>query len=171
MTIFRLSIPSHSSLDCLQSAFSLKIRHVRWLRQRAWSTVSLAVTLQTKVREPANSRKILPPRNSFFCGGRSGDWKCICCSQGKRLLAVYFVTWPNNTTGHPRSTFFQNSQESITTFFLLQVIKTCLHDVCINSIDVLFRLCVAFERLNEKTADIWRRYHWFPSQMSAVFSG
>ena len=160
MTIFRLSIPSHSSLDCLQSAFSLKIRHVRWLRQRAWSTVSLAVTLQTKVREPANSRKILPPRNSFFCGGRSGDRKCICCSQGKRLLAVYIVTWPNNTTGHPRSTFF-----------LVQVNKTCLHDVCINSIDVLFRLCVAFEQLNEKTADIWRRYHWFPSQMSPVFSG
>ena len=51
MTIFRLSIPSHSSLDCLQSAFSLKIRHVRWLRQRAWSTVSLAVTLQRKVRD------------------------------------------------------------------------------------------------------------------------
>ena len=50
MTIFRLSIPSLSSLDCLQSAFSLKIRHVRWLRQRAWSTVSLAVTLQRKVR-------------------------------------------------------------------------------------------------------------------------
>ena len=171
MTIFRLSIPSHSSLDCLQSAFSLKIRHVRWLRQRAWSTVSLAVTLQRKVREPANSRKILPPRNSFFCGGRSGDRKCICCSQGKRLLAVYFVTWPTTPQVTQDRRSFKILKRALTTFFLLQVIKTCLHDVCINSIDVLFRLCVAFERLNEKTADIWRRYHWFPSQMSAVFSG
>ena len=58
MTIFRLSIPSLSSLDCLQSAFSLKIRHVRWLPQRAWSTVSLAETLQRKVREKSSLRKI-----------------------------------------------------------------------------------------------------------------
>ena len=70
MTIFRLSIPSLSSLDCLQSAFSLKIRHVRWLRQRAWSTVSLAVTLQRKVRdslrtaEKSSLRKI-----AFFAEG------------------------------------------------------------------------------------------------------
>ena len=168
MTIFRLSIPCLSSLDCLQAAFSLKIRHVRWLRQRAWSTVSLAVTLQRKVREKSSLRKI-----AFLRRGKRRPEMHLLFARRKARGCSQSISWPDPTT--PQVTqdrrSFKSLKRALTTFFLLQVNKTCLYDVCMNSIDVLFRLCVAFERLNKKTANIWRWYHCFPSQMSAVFSG
>ena len=174
MTIFRLSIPSLSSLDCLQSAFSLKIRHVRWLRQRAWSTVSLAVTLQRKVRDSLRTaEKSSLQKIAFLRRGKRRPEMHLLFARRKARGCSQSISWPDPTT--PQVTqdrrSFKSLKRALTTFFLLQVNKTCLYDVCMNSIDVLFRLCVAFERLNKKTANIWRWYHCFPSQMSAVFSG